>query len=274
MSLLALALALTASLQQADLRVLTMPEAVAFGAPFELVVERSWPAEAPPPPWDPHALAPLRVETVARALRELPASAQLPARVVERRTLRATAFELGAPRVGDRSLTVLGALDPAAPGDLEEPALPPPGLPFALLLARGGALLLLAAASVALARALRRGPVAVPAQPDGIGLLRAWADSPLLEDDGATLRAALDAALLQRTGVDARARSGAELLADPRVAAAAGAEGRAALGALRDALDAWHYAGRPPSAGGALAAQARVLADALAGGRPAQEAAA
>ena len=243
--LLAACAASAASAQQQTLRVLALPESVDFGVPFEIVVERDWPADASPPRWSPEMLEPLRVETRSRALEELATPGG--ARVVEKRSLRAWAFAVGELSVGERALEVRGALDPAAPGAFEEPALPQPAPPVGVLLTRAVALLLLAAASVFLVATLRRRPRPLPALPDGVGLLRAWAAAPRLDDGGAALRAAMDAALLQRTGVDARARSGPELLVEPRVTLVLGAQGCAALAALREALDLGHYAGRAPS---------------------------
>lgn len=237
------------------LRVVTLPGQVDFAAPFEVTVERRWPAAAAPPAWRDAWLAPLRVRTATREVREQDGFS------LERRTLRAWAFLTGQLEVAGHALTVTGGLDPAAPGAMEVPAPPPATIPPLLRIARATAVLLLVAVAGLMARRARRRRVSPPKGAPGIEHLRAWARAPQLEDGGESLRAALDLCCLQCCGVDARTRTTQELLADPRIAGVAGAAGQAALDTLRQAADAARFAGQRSGDLDALAALALELAE-------------
>ena len=261
---LALALLATQDAAAGELRVLVLPAEVRFGEPFEVVVERSWSAVAPPPAWRDELLAPLRVRTMAhesRIARAEDAEDADGARVIERRTLRAWAFVIGDYTWAGTALRVVGSLDPAAPGALWDPftvgVLTSPA-PRWLQAVAGAALVASLSVLVRVLRGGRRRAVVAVAAPTVP--LRAWAAAP--SEPPAQLREALDAALAA-IGMDARTRTAEELLADARLVEALGTAGCAAVATLRKTLDAASYAAGPPVASGVLAAAARTVADAV-----------
>jgi len=159
---------------------------VGLGRAFELTVTRGWSRALEPEPWSDAALAPLVVRLEAAQRREMGG------RVEETLRYRAFAFALeevvvpaatvrAAPRPGERGaareaagnelrLRVRGALDPAAPGEVELPSdlleVPRPARRAWLL---GAAALAIAAIAGLLARRARArarlAPSAPPAPP-------------------------------------------------------------------------------------------------------------
>lgn len=267
----ALAVGGAAALAQDEVRIAFGPGEVRFGEPFALAIERSWPVDHEPEPFDDAVLLPLAVELLesrVEARRD---------RFVESRRYRAAAWVVGEVRLTDvvvRSRDAAGVVAsatvtppplavasclPTPPGEVEWPgdvrAARRPGRGLGWLLAIGAAL----GGGLAFALLRRRRGALAPDEAAALQRTVAALSVPTGDDAAAVARFYLELARLVRRGAGARFHVAWQTRTTEELAAAATTLRPQLLDSLQP-CDGVKYAAMRPAASAHERAKAAALA--------------